>query len=690
MARSAATALQNNFSKGLITEATGLNFPENAATETFNCVYKPTGEVQRRKGFEFETGYEFLAYTPGYAIKHYLWKAVANIGTISFLVQQNGPIVSFLKVEASQPVSYSVEFTLDLDDHLSGLTEVTTAPAQFAAGSGRLFITHPQCEPLAVTYNDDTDDIEILEISVQVRDMIGIDDSLDIDEEPSTLSDEHHYNLLNQGWYQLVNALATGSSSEDSYTPRDPIVVWNEERPSTYPSNVAVWWAYKRPKQSGAAWIEIFRPKETYNNIVRNNTPAPKGHYIYNAFNIDRSTVSGVSGLTPETSGDARPSTVAFFAGRVFYSGVQSRRYGSKIYFSQIIERDEQFGRCYQNQDPTSDDAPDLLPSDGGVIVIPEVANILYMVAKGAVLFVFASNGVWQISGSEGIGFRANDYSVTKITDTPAVSASSFVIVDGNPVWINQTGIWTLTPAQVGLSFEIKSLSDTTIKQYVQSVPYDHKSYITGAFNPKTRIIQWAFAQDPDLAFGEADRVLNFNTLSGAFYPWSVSAAETCLRDVVTLESTTVDTYFAYCTYTPTKGLTFATETNDDFLDFVGEDNSGDGWDYESYGVVGYGVYGEGNKSFQSNYVTIHYRPEENGSCYIQGQWAYANNPNTGRWSTTQQVYGPKTPEDYDYASAKRKIRGQGKALQLRFKSVSGKPFSLTGWVVFVTGVGAV
>lgn len=690
MPRSAATAVQNNFSKGLITEATGLNFPESAATETFNCVFDQTGKVRRRLGIIPETDFAYDTYTATHAIKHYLWRAVANTGTLSFLVRQNGPIVTFYGVESGIPVSDNALFTLDLDDYLSGATPVTTVQAQFAAGAGRLFIAHPQCEPLAVTYNDDTDAIEIVEIALQVRDFVGVDDGLEIDEEPASLSDEHHYNLKNQGWYYNVNAHPTGVTNDDLLTSRDPITVWYEQRSSVYPSNADAWWAYKRPFASSvSSYIEIFEPRSMYRSIVRHNTPAPKGHYIFDAFNIDRSTVSGVSGLAVESSGDARPSAVEFFAGRVFYGGVQSRKYGSKIYFSQIIERDEQFGRCYQNQDPTAEDAPDLLPSDGGVIIIPEVASVLFMKAKGSALYIFATNGVWQISGSEGIGFRANDYTVTKITETPALSASSFVAVDGNPVWINRTGIWTIVTSQTGQS-DVQSLSDKTIKEFIQSIPDHHKNVITGSFNPKTRIIQWMLARDGSLAVGEADTILNFNTLSGAFYPWSVSSTSTRLRDVVMIESLTVDSYFAYCVHKPSSGLTFCAEADTTYTDFVGLDNSGNGYDFQSYGVVGYGVYGEGNKTFQSNYVTFHYEPVDDGSCYVQGQWEYANNANTGRWSSLQQVYGPADIADYDYATRKLKIRGQGKALQLRFKSETGKPFVLTGWVVFVTGNGAV
>jgi hypothetical protein len=39
------STVENNFTKGFVTEFTGLNFPENAATDTDNCLYDIVGHV---------------------------------------------------------------------------------------------------------------------------------------------------------------------------------------------------------------------------------------------------------------------------------------------------------------------------------------------------------------------------------------------------------------------------------------------------------------------------------------------------------------------------------------------------------------------------------------------------------------------------------------------------------------------
>jgi hypothetical protein len=129
-------------------------------------------------------------------------------------------------------------------------------------------------------------------------------------------------------------------------------------------------------------------------------------------------------------------------------------------------------------------------------------------------------------------------------------------------------------------------------------------------------------------------------------------------------------------------GVTFAEEFRTDYLDFVRVD--GWGADFDSYAVAGYGVYGEGNRKFQSNYVTVNYEAVASGQAYVQGIWDYALDADTGRWSMRQLVYF-LDDEGYKHMARKVVIRGHGKALQIRISSQSMKPFTINGWTVFVT-----
>src|SRR5690606_9564666 len=113
------------------------------------------------------------------------------------------------------------------------------------------------------------------------------------------------------------------------------------------------------------------------------NTPAPKGHFIYTAWNINRTAKTGIADLPSESSGNTRPSSIVWYAGRVWYAGIDHPDYASTVYYSQIIEGNDQFGECYQRNDPTSEHIFALLDTDGGTLDLPLVGKVLSMRVVG-------------------------------------------------------------------------------------------------------------------------------------------------------------------------------------------------------------------------------------------------------------------------------------------------------------------
>lgn len=129
-------------------------------------------------------------------------------------------------------------------------------------------------------------------------------------------------------------------------------------------------------------------------------------------------------------------------------------------------------------------------------------------------------------------------------------------------------------------------------------------------------------------------------------------------------------------------GLTFAEEFREDYRDWVRV--TGSGSSFESMFSSGYSVLGEGNKKFQDNFVTVNYRNVPTGSCYIQGLWDYANSGDSGRWSMRQTI--DNKGGDYTHGTRRLKIRGHGKAMQLRVTNKGDTPFVINGWSMFITG----
>ncbi len=221
MSRSAGTAIENNFSKGLITEATGLNFPENAATEAMDVIFGQTGQVRRRLGVDGEEYAEVAApVTTSYentdsVLVEYVWRAVARTGNFTFVVLQVGSLVRFYVVAAGVPLSVSRKsFAVNLADYSTLASgAIKDSPCQFASGNGRLFIVHPKCDPIVVVYDEDADTITQTAITIKIRDFEGIDDSLDIETQPPNLTNAHWYNLKNQGWWKDVRMVTPGGGA---------------------------------------------------------------------------------------------------------------------------------------------------------------------------------------------------------------------------------------------------------------------------------------------------------------------------------------------------------------------------------------------------------------------------------------------------------------------------------------------
>jgi hypothetical protein len=379
-----------------------------------------------------------------------------------------------------------------------------------------------------------------------------------------------------------------------------------------------------------------------------------------------------------------------------------------------LITSEGKLGKCYQAQDPTSEDFSELLATDGGVIEVPEIANVVHLVSSGKFLFVFATNGIWKVSGSEGVGFTAVDFAVNKESGIDCSDNKSYVDLSGIPAWINGDGIWVLQADETLGSVRVTSLSKDTIQTWFQdNIPAQSIPFIQGVYNPRERLVTWLFRSTPASSTDEQyeyDYILVFNTETGAFYPWrlntdsdikvismqvvkgfsevgeEVEVLVSNLDDVVdsvaadvtadVLSNVSLAGTLKLLTEDTSDKVTWAEEADGDYLDWTTA--KGTGKDYDSYFMTGYKVRGGGLKKQKTNYIKVHSRIETNSSVQIQGVWDYYGSDGA-RWTSKQQGYltavGTET-----YSSRRLKIRGNGLALQLLFTSDQGKPFNITGW----------
>ena len=779
MPQQITTAVENNFTKGLITEATALNFPENAATDTDNCIYTLLGDVTRRLGIDYEDNFQTAVQDrSNRAVNTFKWNNAGGDGLTQLVVAQVGMTLLFYQSSASTsaaPVSTQKLFsTVDMTVYQTG---VSPNPAfeecQFASGNGYLFVYHPRCQPFFCNFASGVVTSSI--ITVNIRDFTGVLESggSPVTDRPTSLTNEHLYNLINQGWTQgnpwqaisggagpasagsgilgfQVSPGITGTNIGDQVyvvTTQDfwtgsgfiaagtgvmagvlssyvgttmninitgdllmargsqlgpyKILPYNKGYINTwngglgnFPSNSDVWWYFKNATNS-------FDPVATINQVTINTGNAPRGHFIIDAFNQNKSVISSVSSITT-VSTSLRPRTGTWFQGRVWYTGVDAAQaktgnanfytWSSNIYFSQVVIGPEQFGMCHQLNDPTSETLFDLLPTDGGVITIQEAGAIykLFPIQNG--LLVFASNGIWFITGSQGIGFAANDYTVTKISSIPSISGTSFVDVNGLPYFWNEEGIYTVQPAKGG-GLEVDPITVLTIDSYYDEIPVESKRYARGAFDPVNYNIQWLFRSVTDsdniTSRYEFDKILTYNTYNKCFYPYSLggalNSAHPQMNGILYLtypgsQNSPPPSFKYFCSEINT--VTFADEHDTDYVDWASSINGA--VNFDSFFITGYKIRGQGIRKFQPQYIQIYSRTNGEASAYkLQGIWDYANSQNSGRWSALQLVTNGLTRQDT--MVRRHKIRGHGYALQFKVSSADGMPFDIQGWIAVDT-----
>lgn len=697
------SVVENNLTKGLITYATGLNFPENAVVASSNMVYEPYGLAHRRMPLDTEAGGN-TSVLSGAPIVGYFWKDGTADGSFYFYILQTNNLLNIFKVDPTL-TTVSTDFFEQIDLNLYATFAIATwTECQFSSGNGYLFVVNQTMTPIALFYDASSGLLDVIESPIMVRDFDGEPEAgAFTNTRPGALTSNHNYNLINQGW-------TDGTHGDDTTTNKISTFLTDIGK---YPSNADIWWEFKDTSS-------VYNPTTSVvNSIALGNSPAPQGHFILDAFAQSHDTAFGaVVGLQDTTADFFRPSAVAFFAGRVFYSGTPWNGFSQNIYFSQIITslgtnvptqmgnngNYNTFGACFQQNDPTSEQNFDLLPIDGGVVRIPEAGIIYKLWPLQGALIVFASNGIWSLTGTQsGLGFTADNYSVNKISSVRTISYTSFVDVMGYPMFWTHEGIYSLTvdtTANVSSGgFVVKSLTDQTILQFFQAIPGLSKLYARGTYDPFQYQVKWIYsstAPGSEDALNSYDSVLTFNTLTGSFSPWSVPTDNNVLREIFTTISTnpSVNSYRTKYVYS----FIVASQLFFGFADETPNASVYQDWittatgpeDYVSSFDTAYKIFGQADKRVTENWLTIYFSNQALdqadpsnpttivSSAQVRNKWDYSLNLIPVKWDSQQlcQVI------DNSYSTAIRRLRmrGRGRVFQLNFTSDGSYPMNVEGW----------
>lgn len=547
----------NRVVKGMITESSPLNFPQDASVDEVNFVLNRDGTRQRRLGMDFEDDYvvlsgssEGLTSELGIVYTSFVWDDIGGLSGLEVVVVQSGVNLSFYK-SGSSPLSSGLMYSYNIPQG------DPTKQVQYASTGNALVVVYGNASLLIFEAEDNL--ITVRRDRIKIRDVFGVED-LDLETGKDmrsgnniserlrdTISGPHIYNLRNQTWAipmrpgeeeyleDMIFSLARTPPTRDSSV--FGFIASNADNANSY--------IHALPDDDHDRVGLRFSPQAAASENP-GTTEAPRGYFIIDALNrgnsrveehqkyYDRWSGKGLGGQNPlkyfagnlkEDYTEGGPSSVASFSGRFFLSGVNGKlvggdkhspRLGNYVFFSQLIKDTTQITSCYQSGDPTSRDSYELVDTDGGFVQIIGARDIKRLVGFGQFLLIFASNGVWSLSGGSDYGFSATNYRVDRISSSGC--AGPYSVVDAGDVvlyWSGE-GIMAIGHSDGG-GLAVQNISESTIQKYYNNIGSGHKESVQSVYEESERRVRWLYYDEFDTY------ELVYDMVIGAFYPSKVS-----------------------------------------------------------------------------------------------------------------------------------------------------------------------
>lgn len=402
---------------------------------------------------------------------------------------------------------------------------------------------------------------------------------------------------------------------------------------------------------------------------------------------------------------DNRPEAVAFAFGRVWYAGTETTRWGTTLFYSQVLLDVNRAGKCYQDADPTAEQTNSLIDSDGGTIRIPDMGKVLRLVPLSSMLIIVAENGIWSIrAGSD--GFTPLSYFLDRVTVVGCVSKRSVVEVEDTVIYAALDGIYQVAASKEGV--KAVNISEPTIDSYYTNITASDLAYSVSMYDYKEKTYRFFYGSQNRL-----DKCLNLRLKNGAWYPWSFDLGPAGLN---------ATHFMTFPFYSPDslqlEGTKFLMHANDGassqqyaimekndraFQDFGEADISAH---MEMIGLT----LDNPQHDKQVTYMTNYFEPTETkitsvaedgtvtynypSSALLTPKWEWSTSAVTGKQGRQRQVYRFREVLADDDGNidigqnvvvSKGKLRGEGKAISLRYDTESGKDMRFIGVTLAVS-----
>ena len=412
----------------------------------------------------------------------------------------------------------------------------------------------------------------------------------------------------------------------------------------------------------------------------------------------------GEAGVTPLAKPDGIVITdgfraIEFHEGRIFYAGMGHKDFADTIFFSKLVLTPLNYGQCHQVADPTDEHFNALTAADGGFAVIPGMGKVLNMVSQRNSLVIFATAGIWEISGGSRGAFTADAYSVRKITAIGASSLSSCITVEGGLVYTGPAGLNLIAPAEFTGRLESTSASQQTIQTLWNEIPIAQQERVHAIYDESLRRVYFMFGADA--ASNLHTTMLIFDANSGGFYKYTFNTA----TDLGLIGAFAISNANDTATNKKIKFIYQATPTTIQIADFVqtsfNDFNGANG--PLPFLIFGHDNLNEFQRRKQAPVITVFSKRTETGyvdngtgwdptnesSTLMSARWDWTDDAVTNKIGAKQEVYrharqfvpsGANDVDGYPVVVTRNKVRGRGRSLQLRFDGATDKDSHVLGF----------
>lgn len=226
--------------------------------------------------------------------------------------------------------------------------------------------------------------------------------------------------------------------------------------------------------------------------------------------------------ITETHRGSRTVKDIAYMSERLFYL------VNDTVLFSQAIkETGDEYSKCYQDADPTSEEISDVIPTDGGYVKFNNLGEGRCIESFNRGILVFGSNIVYGLISPLDKIFTATEYDVVELSRAGIIGDRSAVSTDNMVYYWSPLGIFRVgVNLQTGSSMVAETITHTTIQEWYDRIPNESKETCRGCFDYVNNRIYWYYSlfdeEDDEENSHKLNRCLVYDLTYNAFMPFKI------------------------------------------------------------------------------------------------------------------------------------------------------------------------